>query len=100
MDVGGNLVETIFHRKMTGIESVQFGVRQVFEVCLSAFAREKDVVLAPENQRPGLVFSKETLPLGIQIDVRSIVVEKIHLNATRVWSFDKTKVHIPIVGAD
>ena len=56
-DVRGDMLQTVLDRKMSGVETVHLGRRQVFEISLSALACEEDVILSPKDQRLGLVIA-------------------------------------------
>src|SRR5215469_7453524 len=77
MDLRDDVVQRIFNCEMTRIEPMHFCFGQILQVSFTAFAREEDVLLAPENDGVRLAISQEFLPLGIQSYVRSIVVEEI-----------------------
>src|SRR5262252_971582 len=100
MDVCNNLVETIFHREMTGIQPVHFSVRKVFQVRLTALPGEEDIVLSPENQGLGLLLAEKILPLRVERNIRAVIVKKVHLHAARIGSLHEPKIHVPVVGAD
>ena len=91
LDVRDDLVERVLDGEMAAVEHVQFGLGQVAQVGAAALWGEEDVVLAPEDQRLGLALAQEGLPLGIQIDVRAVVVEEVELTLrapglSRKWS--------------
>ena len=74
MHIRRDLVETIFYSEMTRLEPMHFGVRKVFQVRLAALAGEEYVVLSPENQRLGLLLAEKLLPLGVELNIRAVVV--------------------------
>src|SRR5262249_3984553 len=47
-----------------------------------------------------LAIAQKLLPLRIQRDVRSVIVEKIHLDAARIGPLHEAEVHVPVVGTD
>src|SRR5215468_10166457 len=100
MHIRRDLVETIFHSKMTGIQPVHFSVRKVFQVRLTALPSEEDIVLSPENQRLGLLLAEKILPLGVELNIRAVIVKKVHLHTARIGARHETKNHVPVVGAD
>src|SRR5215469_1881906 len=99
-DVRRYRFQTVLDRKVTGVETVHLGRRQVFEISLSALACKKNVVLSPKDQRLGLVIAQEPLPLGIQPDICSVVIKKVHLHAAGVRPVHEAKVHVPVVGTN
>jgi hypothetical protein len=64
-NVGGDVVEMILHGEMPGLQPMHLRRRQIRQVRLTAFAREEDVVLPPEDDRLRPSLAKETLPLRI-----------------------------------
>src|SRR5438046_9905713 len=67
-------------RKMTRVQKMRFGVRQIATVRAGTFRWEDDVVLAPHDQRPRLIRPEEGLKLRVQWHIRPVVVEEIHLD--------------------
>ena len=61
----GDRLEAILDGEVTGIEPVQFRLRQIAQVRLAALRREEDVVLSPEDQRLRLPIAQELLPRRI-----------------------------------
>src|SRR5215469_8928572 len=100
MYIRRDLVETIFYSEMTRREPMHFRLRKVFQVRLTALPGEEDVVLSPEDQRLGLLRTEKILPLGVELNIRAVVVEKVHLQAARIGSLHEPKIHVPVVGAD
>jgi hypothetical protein len=49
LDVRGDLFKTVLHRKMAGVETVHFRIRQVSQISFSAFASEEYVILSPKD---------------------------------------------------
>src|SRR5215468_3297462 len=86
MHIRRDLVETIFYSEMTRLEPMHFRIRKVFEVRLTALTGEEYVVLSPENQRLGLLLAKKILPLGIEFNIRAVIVKKVHLHPPRIGS--------------
>ena len=67
----------VLKRKVTGINQVQFCVREVSSVRLSTFDGEERIVLALENQHSRLSVAEVLMPASIKRDVRPIVVKQI-----------------------
>src|SRR5207247_2068135 len=88
-DVAGDHVETVLHRKVSGVQPMHFGAGQILQVGLTAFAGEEDIVLTPKDQRPWLPVAQELLPLRIEIDVGPVVVEQVELYAMRIRTLHK-----------
>jgi len=59
--------QTVLDREVTGIQPVHFRVGKIVEIGLTAFAREEDVILSPEDDRLRLLLSQERLPLRIKM---------------------------------
>jgi hypothetical protein len=57
----------ILYRKMSGLEPMQFGIRQIIKESLAAGGSKEDIGLPPKDQRPGFLFAKEFLPDRIQV---------------------------------
>src|SRR5215469_7071049 len=68
-----------FERKVTCINEMDFGVRNIPLVGLSARGQKERVVLAPDGEERRLVFSEIALKLRIEIHVACIVEEKVEL---------------------
>lgn len=69
---------------MTGTQTMHLGLWKILQIRFAPFAGKKDVVLTPENNRPGLALHQKRLPFRIQIDILPIVVKEIELNAARM----------------
>src|SRR5215813_2930817 len=100
LDVCGNLLKTVLHCKVTGVEAVHLRLGQVSQISFSSFASEEDVILSPKDECLWLAITQEFLPLRIQRDVRSVIIEKVHLDAASIGPFHEAEVHIPVVGTD
>src|SRR5215469_10076741 len=100
LDVCGNLFKTVLHRKMAGVETVHLRLRQISQVSFSSFASEEYVILSPKDECLWLAITQELLPLRIQRDVRSVIIEKVHLDAAGIGPLHEAEVHVPVVGTD
>src|SRR5262249_41896231 len=47
-----------------------------------------------------LAITQELLPLRIERDVRSVIIEKVHLDAAGIGPLHEAEVHVPVVGTD
>src|SRR5215471_17477596 len=79
---------------------MHFCAWQIAEVGFSPLAREENVVLPPKDYRFGLSVTQKLLPLRVELDIRSVIIEKVHLNAARIGSLHEAEVHVPVVGTD
>src|SRR5262249_59826563 len=100
LDVRDDLFKTVLHRKMTRVETVHLRIRHVSQISFSSFACEEYVILSPKDECPWLAIAQQLLPLRIQRDVRSVIVQKIPLNAGRIGPLDEAEVYVPVVGTD
>src|SRR5262249_8757253 len=100
LDVRDDLFKTVLHRKMTRVETVHLRIRQVSQISFSSFACEEYVILSPKDECLWLAIAQELLPLRVQHDVRSVIVEKIHLDEARIGPLHEAEVHVPVVGTD
>lgn len=99
MDVVRDIREAIFHCKMPGFEPVHLGLRKICQICFSALASEKDVVLPPEDDRRRLMLPEEFLPLRIQHDVITVVIEEIKLDLPPVLLLQRgVVIGVPVSG--
>src|SRR5712692_6824717 len=73
--IGGGI-----EREMTRVEDVDLGLWHIAAISLGLRKLERQVVLAPENEKPRLLLAHPGLPLGVGIDVRAVIVEEIALN--------------------
>src|SRR5215831_7318801 len=85
---------------MTGVEVMHLRIGQVLQIGLSPFRCKEDVVLPPEDYGSGLPLAQKRLPLWIELDVRSVVIEKVHLYTARIGSLHESEVHVPVIGTD
>ena len=64
-------------------------VRHILAVAFRLAEVEREIVLAPEHQKPRLRLLHPRLPLRIGIDIRAVVVEEIALNLRLPWCVQK-----------
>src|SRR6267143_1655538 len=76
---------------MTRIEDVEFGLRHVAAIGLWFRKLERNVVFAPEDEKPRLLLAHPSLPLGVGVDVRAVVVEEVTLNVGLAGLAEKGK---------
>ena len=75
-----NLIGFRVEREVAGVENVNLGVGHILPVALRLAEIERQVMLAPDHQQTRLLLAHPGLPLGVGVDVRSIVVEEVGLN--------------------
>src|ERR1700674_287714 len=75
-----NLIRCGIEREMTRIEDVDLGLRHVAAIGLGLRELERLVVLAPQDEKPRLLFAHPGLPPGVGVDVRAVVVEEVALD--------------------
>src|SRR3989441_13271901 len=86
-----NLIRCGIEREMTRIEYVDFGLRQVAAIGLRFRKLERQVVFAPEDEKSRLLLAHPSLPLGVGVDVRAVVVEEVALNVGLAELVEKGK---------
>src|ERR1700730_17182104 len=62
------------------IENVNLRLRYVPAIGLRLRQVEREVILAPNHQQSWLPFAYPRLPLGVGVDVRTVVIEEVALN--------------------
>ncbi len=67
-----NLIGLRIEREMTGVENVDFGLRDVAAIRFRLRRIERRVVFAPEDEKPRLPLAQPCLPFRIGVDVGSI----------------------------
>ena len=87
------------HCEVAGIQQVELGIRHVPQVCASARRNKDRIVLAPHDKRRWLRFSQELLPARVRIQIRLIVLEKLHLDQAVLWRLQTGDVVCPRVRA-
>src|SRR5215469_2795654 len=75
-------------------------IGQVLQIGLSPFGCKEDVVLPPEDYGSGLSLAQKPLPLRVELDISSIIIEKVHLYTARVGPLHEAEVHVPVIGTD
>src|SRR6266850_3327395 len=75
-----NLIRSSIQREVTRVENVDFGLRHVAAIRFRLRELEREVVFAPEDEKPRLPLAYPSLPLGVGVDVRAVVVEEVALN--------------------
>ena len=70
---------------MTGVENMNLRVGHILAIAFRLAGIEREIVLAPEDQKLWLRLLQPVLPLWISSDVRAIIVEQIGLNL-RLWA--------------
>src|ERR1700682_327207 len=80
---------------MTGVENVNFGLRHVLAVAFRLPKVEREVILTPDYQEARLLLAHPSLPLGVGVDVRAVVVEEIALNVGLARLVEKVKFISP-----
>ena len=91
----GNLIRRGIEREMTRIEDVDFGLRHVAAIGLRFRKLERQVVFVPEDEQPRLLLAHPSLPLGVGVDVRAVVVEEVALNVGLAGLVEKGKFIAP-----
>src|SRR6266850_1503196 len=86
-----NLVRCCIEGEMPCVEDVDLGLRHVAAIGLGFGRLERQVVLAPEDEKPGLPLAHPCLPLGIGVDVRAVVVEEVALNVGLAGLVEKSE---------
>src|SRR6266853_156185 len=86
-----NLICCGIEREMTCIEDVDFGLWHVPAIGVRFRKLERQIVFAPEDQKPRLLLAHPSLPLGIGVDVRAVVVEEVALNVGLAGLVEKGK---------
>src|SRR6266487_5104673 len=75
-----NLIRGGIEREMARIEDVDLGLRYVLAVAFRLPKVEREIILTPNHQQAWLLLAHPSLPLGVSVDVRAIVVEEVALN--------------------
>ena len=79
-DGAGDLDCMCFKSKMSSVEELNFSVRKVAPVCLSARRDEEGIVFAPNGKERRLFRGKVFVEFGIEGNIVRIVEEKIKLD--------------------
>jgi hypothetical protein len=88
-DQGRYLVCFGIKREVSCVEDVDFRLRYILAIAFRFAEIEREIVLAPENQKLWLRLLEPCLPLRISIDVRAVVIEEIALNLRLPWRIQK-----------
>ena len=80
VDKAGDFVSCGVEGEMACVENVHVGGRHVASLGLRLGRLERQVVFAPEDEKPRLLLAHPGLPLGVGRDIRAIVVEEVALN--------------------
>ena len=75
-----DLIRRRIQCEVARIEDVDFGLRHVAAIGLRFRKLERQIVFAPNDEKPRLLVSHPSLPLRVSVDVRAVVVEEIALN--------------------
>ena len=98
--MAGDRLTVFLKREVAAVEKVQFGLAKIALIRLRAFDGEEGVVLAPDDQDPGLMIAEIGVPLVIERDVRRVVVEKIKLDPVVAGTIEEMLVEGVGVGID
>src|ERR1700692_3067785 len=90
-DQCGDLICSGVQCEMTGVENVNLGVRNILPVALRLAEVEGEVILTPDHQQLRLLLAHPSLPLGVGVDVRAVVVKEVALNVCLVGLVEKGK---------
>jgi hypothetical protein len=81
----GDFRTVFFQREMSGVQEMQFRVRQIFQKRFRAGWSEYWIVLAPDHEHGGLLVAQVFVPRRIQRGVVAIVVEQRELDLIVAW---------------
>src|ERR1700744_3104763 len=96
----GNLLDVRFKRKVTRIEKMHFGPRDITLVSLRARRDEERIVLAPDRERRRLRVAEEFLEGRIELHVRRIVEEQVELDVFLAFAFQQRRIERVRLGLD
>jgi len=91
LDEQRNLIRCGIEREMTRIEDVEFSLRHVAAMGFRFRKLETQAVFPPEDEKPRLLLAHPSLPLGVGVDVRAVVVEEVALNVGLAGLVEKGK---------
>ena len=83
---------------MTGVENVNFSVRNVLAVAFRLAGIEREVILTPDHEQARLLLAHPCLPFGVGVYIGSIIVEQIALNLGLAGLVEKIKFISPEIG--
>jgi hypothetical protein len=92
-DLLRNEFARVFERKVTGIQQMKLGFRDISQICLGALDSEERIVLSPHDQRLRLFVPKEFMPALIERKVRLVVLKQIKLDRVVTPAIKKELVH-------
>src|SRR6266404_5273131 len=90
-----NLIRCGIEREMTRVQNVDFGLRHVMSIGLRFRKLERQVVFAPEDEKARLLLAHPSLPLGVGVDIRAVVVKEVALNVCLAGLVEKGKFISP-----
>src|SRR5215475_15869403 len=76
---------------MTGVEHVHLSVRHILAIGLWLRELESAIVATPDHQQARLPLVHPGLPLGVGVQIGSIVVEQLALNVALAGLHEKGK---------
>ena len=79
-----NFISLRIQREVAGVEHVNFGIRDILAVAFRLSEIEREIMLAPEDQKLRLRLLHPRLPFRISVYVRAVVVEEIALNLSLI----------------
>ena len=92
--------QLVFEDEVAGVEQMEFNVGVVLAVGLCAFDGEEGVVLAPDDQRGGLLGFEIIVPPGVEGDVASVILEQGELDLGVAGAIEQGLVGDPVAGID
>lgn len=95
-----DLIRPILQREVAGIDQVKLGCGIISQIGLRACGGKYLVACAPDDERGWSARSQKRLKLGIQRDVRPVVIEQIQLNLLVSRALKQRVVVPPRVGID
>src|SRR6202051_600266 len=75
-----NFIRFGIKSEVSSVQNVNLSVRYISAIGLRLREFEREVILAPNHQQPRLFLSHPSLPLGVGVDVRTVVIEEVALN--------------------
>src|SRR6202043_3471655 len=81
-----------------GVEDVDFRVRYVLAIAPRLAQVKREIVFAPDDQKLWAGIPEPGLPLGVGVDVRAVVIEKVTLNIHLAGLAKKGKFIGPQIG--
>jgi hypothetical protein len=84
---------------MTCIEDMDFGLWHVAAIGLRFRKLERQIVFAPEDEKPRLFLAHPRLPFRVGVHIRALVVEEVALNVGLAGLVQKGKFIGPEIWA-